>query len=108
MTSHNSTRETLEEWARAPYLGLTLLFTDIVDSTKIGIKLGDDRWIENLFVHFTRARAIASQFDCYVVKSIGDSFMVAFRRSTEAVLFAIDFSIDTGVDYIGIREVNCE
>lgn len=95
--------ETLEEWAGVPYLSLTLLFTDIVDSTNIGIKLGDDRWIENLFVHFSKARAIASQFDCYVVKSIGDSFMVAFRRSTEAVLFGLEFSMNTGVDYIGIR-----
>src|SRR5258706_2575416 len=30
--------ETLENWAGALNLGLTLLFTDIVDSTKIGIK----------------------------------------------------------------------
>lgn len=103
MTITKNPYETLEEWAGAPYLSLTLLFTDIVDSTRIGIKLGDDNWIENLFVHFSRARTIASQFDCYVVKSIGDSFMVAFRRSTEAVLFALEFSVDTGIEYIGIR-----
>ena len=42
---------TLEEWAGAPHLGLTLLFTDIVESTSIGIRLGDNRWIEDLFKH---------------------------------------------------------
>lgn len=103
MSSQGRNYRTLEQWAGAVHLGLTLVFTDIVSSTKIGIRLGDDRWIENLFTHFSRGREIAAQYDCYVVKSIGDAFMVAFRRSTEAVLFAMDFSIDTGVDHIGIR-----
>jgi class 3 adenylate cyclase len=42
-------------------------------------------------------------YDCYVVKVIGDSLMMAFRRPSEAVEFAVRFSEDTGVDYIGIR-----
>jgi hypothetical protein len=50
--SEDSNAQTLEDWAGAQDLGLTLVFTDIVDSTNIGIKLGDIRWIENLFVHF--------------------------------------------------------
>ena len=37
---------TLEQWAGAQHLGLTLLFTDIVESTAIGIRLGDNRWIK--------------------------------------------------------------
>src|SRR2546429_10004559 len=86
-----------------PHLGLTLLFTDIVDSTTIGIKLGDTRWIEDLFKHFSTARTFAFMYDCYVVKVIGDSLMMAFRTSSEAVQFAIEFSTDTGVNYIGIR-----
>ncbi|MFL6332296.1 MAG: adenylate/guanylate cyclase domain-containing protein [Pyrinomonadaceae bacterium] len=56
-----------------------------------------------MFLHFDRGRHLARQYDCYVVKSIGDSFMVAFRTSTDAVLFATDFSIGTGVEYISIR-----
>jgi class 3 adenylate cyclase len=42
-------------------------------------------------------------YDCYVVKVIGDSLMMAFRTSSEAVRFAVEFAADTGVDYIGIR-----
>jgi class 3 adenylate cyclase len=42
-------------------------------------------------------------YDCYVVKAIGDSLMLAFRTSSEALLFAINFSCTTGVNYIGIR-----
>jgi class 3 adenylate cyclase len=84
-------------------LGLTLVFTDIVDSTNIGIKLGDTRWIENLFVHFSSGRTFAFRYDGYVVKAIGDSLMMAFRTSSEAVQFAMEFSVDTGINYIGIR-----
>jgi class 3 adenylate cyclase len=95
--------QTLEEWAGPQHLGLTLVFTDIVDSTNIGIKLGDTRWIEDLFEHFSSARNFAFMYDCYVVKVIGDSLMMAFRTSSEAVQFAMEFSIDTGINYIGIR-----
>ncbi|MDX6384176.1 MAG: hypothetical protein QOK48_1749 [Blastocatellia bacterium] len=41
--SENQDAQTLEDWAGAQHLGLTLVFTDIVDSTNIGIKLGDTR-----------------------------------------------------------------
>jgi len=94
---------TLEEWAGSQHLNLTLLFTDIVKSTDIGVKLRDRKWIEDLFIHFSLARQLASKFDCHVVKVIGDALMLAFRTSTDAVDFAIEFGADTGVEYIGIR-----
>jgi class 3 adenylate cyclase len=101
--SENQKPFTLEDWAKAQYLTLSLVFTDIVDSTKIGIRLGDAKWIEVLFEHFSTARSIGLMFDSYVVKAIGDSLMIAFRRPSEAVQFAIRFAEQTGVDYIGIR-----
>jgi len=94
---------TVEQWAGAQHLALTLLFTDIVDSTAIGTQLGDNRWIDDLFNHFARARYYAVWYDCIVVKVIGDSLMMAFRTSSDAVLFALNFAADTGVDYISIR-----
>ena len=103
MSSHAEYPRTLESWAKAQHLGLTLVFTDIVDSTAIGIKLGDNVWIDDLFIHFEEARLIASQFDHFVVKVIGDSLMMAFRTSSEAVRFALQFATGTGVDHIGIR-----
>jgi class 3 adenylate cyclase len=95
--------KTLEEWAGSQHLNLTLAFTDIVKSTAIGLRLGDDVWIDDLFDHFSQAREIARRHKCYVVKVIGDSLMIAFRTSSEAVRFAVDFSINTGISYIGIR-----
>lgn len=96
-------QQTLEEWAGSQHLGLTLVFTDIVRSTAVGVRLGDNTWIEDLFDHFSQARELTKRYKCYVVKVIGDSLMVAFRTSSEAVRFAVDFSIDTGISYIGIR-----
>ena len=103
MTTQHDAPMTLEEWPGSQNLNLTLVFTDIVDSTMIGLKLGDRRWIDELFKHFSHARRLASSFDSYVVKVIGDSLMVAFRTSTDAVTFAIELATDTGIDYISIR-----
>src|SRR5205085_6267583 len=89
--------------AGAEHLTLTLLFTDIIESTAIGIRLGDNTWIEDLFEHFSRARFYAGWDDCFVVKVIGDSLMMAFRTSSDALRFAIDFANDTGIEYISIR-----
>ena len=103
MSSHNNDPKTLEDWAGSKHLGLTLLFTDIVKSTAIGMKLGDRTWIEDLFVHFNQARGLAVRYDSCVVKVIGDSLMVAFRSSTQAVECGLEFAMFTGIDYIGIR-----
>jgi class 3 adenylate cyclase len=94
---------TLEEWAGSQHLSLGLVFTDIVASTEIGIKRGDEKWIEDLFAHFSTGRKLAWLFDSYVVKVIGDSLMVAFRTASDAVSFAIMFAENTGVEHIGIR-----
>ena len=103
MSSYAKIPNSLEEWAGSRHLSLTLLFTDIVQSTLIGLKLGDRNWIENLFTHFDHARGLAITYDSYVVKVIGDSLMIAFRTSTQAVDYALDLARFTGVDYIGIR-----
>jgi class 3 adenylate cyclase len=96
-------QQTLEDWAGSQHLSLALVFTDIVKSTEIGIKRGDDKWINDLFEHFSMGREIASCFNSYVVKVIGDSLMVAFKTASDAVSFAMNFEENTGVDYISIR-----
>jgi class 3 adenylate cyclase len=101
--SREESQQSLEEWAGSQHLSLALLFTDIVKSTEIGIKRGDDKWIKDLFTHFSMGRNIASGFNSYVVKVIGDSLMVAFKTASDAVSFAMNFEENTGVDYISIR-----
>jgi class 3 adenylate cyclase len=96
-------KTSLQDWTGAKHLSLTLLFTDIVDSTVLGGSLGDDTWIVDLAEHFRIGRMLADQYDHHVVKVIGDAFMIAFRNSVQAVEFAVEFSKNTGRPYIGIR-----
>lgn len=102
-TNMNNLTQTLESWAGRNRKILAFAFTDIVDSTAIGLKLGDQKWIKELAQHFNHGRDLVSKYNGFVVKVIGDAFFVAFHNSTEAVDFALEFSKDTGVDFIGIR-----
>jgi hypothetical protein len=67
---------------------ITLMFTDIQDSSARWEKLGP-RFRPVLERHNQLIREIIQRWDGYEVKSQGDSFMVAFQRGTDAVQCAI-------------------
>jgi adenylate cyclase len=96
-------RTTLREWAGASTAQVALVFTDIVDSTALVNEMGDKRWIEVLIEHLNQARRILVNYDCYEIKFIGDSFMVAFRTTFEALLFALGLFAATGHPKVKIR-----
>src|ERR1041384_2654748 len=95
-------KPSLEQWVGASRI-LAIVFTDIVDSTRLGHALGDEHWIELLRKHVSRARSLMNSEICYEIKMIGDSFMVAFHTATDALDFALAFHRDTGVDILRIR-----
>lgn len=72
----------------APTGCITLVFTDIQDSTAMWEQLGDG-FRPLLDRHNELIRACIAQFDGYEVKSQGDSFMVAFAGAPQAVQFAM-------------------
>jgi class 3 adenylate cyclase/tetratricopeptide (TPR) repeat protein len=97
---------TLENWTGTSEIArttLVLVFTDIVNSTALGIELGDEEWIELLVKHFAQARKLLSKYDCYEIKIIGDSFMVVFRTAVDALNFSLAFHAETGDEHIRIR-----
>lgn len=96
-------RTTLREWAGASTAQVALVFTDIVDSTALVNEMGDKRWIEILIEHLNQARHTLVNYDCYEIKFIGDSFMVAFRTTFEALLFALGLFAATGHPKVKIR-----
>jgi class 3 adenylate cyclase len=57
---------------------LTVLFTDIVDSTARAATVGDARWRDQLAAHDTAVRRQIARFGGREVKTIGDSFLVTF------------------------------
>jgi class 3 adenylate cyclase len=61
------------------------LFTDIEDSTKLAEQLGDERWMELLRWHRDDVQKAASRHRGFVVKSLGDGFMIAFASASEAI-----------------------
>lgn len=63
----------------------TVLFTDIVDSTKRAVELGDRRWRETLSKHDAIVRASLRDFRGREVKTTGDGFLATFDGPARAV-----------------------
>ncbi len=63
----------------------TVLFTDIVDSTKKAAELGDARWKGLLHAHDERVRTELARFRGVEVKTTGDGFLASFDGPARAV-----------------------
>jgi class 3 adenylate cyclase len=68
----------------------TVLFTDIVDSTKRAEALGDRRWRELLDSHDETARAGIDRFGGRFIKSTGDGVLATFDGPGKAIRCASD------------------
>jgi len=84
------------EWTSARTFGLlpetlgegvvvTVLFTDIVDSTGTLQRIGDTEWRKLLLIHNTRLRDQLNAFRGREVKTTGDGFLAVFDSATRAV-----------------------
>jgi class 3 adenylate cyclase len=63
----------------------TLLFIDIVDSTKRASALGDRRWRDVLAEYQSAIRQEIQRFHGSEVDSVGDGFLIAFDSAARAV-----------------------
>ncbi len=63
----------------------TVLFTDIVDSTRTAVELGDKRWREVLERHQRAVRDDLAHFNGREVKSTGDGFLATFDGPARAI-----------------------
>jgi class 3 adenylate cyclase len=64
---------------------LTVLFTDIVDSTATLQRMGDLAWRDLLLVHNSRLREQLNIYRGREVKTTGDGFLAVFDSATRAV-----------------------
>jgi class 3 adenylate cyclase len=62
----------------------TVLFTDIVDSTKLATEMGDRRWRELLAQHQELTRERLRRFEGREIKTTGDGFLATFEGPTRA------------------------
>jgi class 3 adenylate cyclase/alpha-beta hydrolase superfamily lysophospholipase len=79
----------------------TVMFTDIVDSTKRASELGDRRWRTLLEQHDRIARQEIARFRGREVKTLGDGFLATFDGPARAVRCAM--SIAEGVRNLGLE-----
>jgi len=63
----------------------TVMFTDIVDSTKVASETGDRVWHDILDRHDTETQRIVVRFGGRIVKHTGDGTLVTFDSPTRAV-----------------------
>ncbi len=68
----------------------TILITDIVESTKMALTLGDERWIEMLEKHNELVLSSCVEYEGEVIKDTGDGFLVIFESATAALECARD------------------
>lgn len=74
----------------APDGTLALLFSDIVGSTRLNVRLGDDAFARLLRRHDTAVRDLVAAHDGHVVKTQGDGVFAVFEASHDAVACALD------------------
>ena len=81
-----------------------VLFTDIVDSTELISKKGDQQWLKTLGEHNALVRRELARFNGNEVETTGDGFIATFESLTGAIDCAK--AIIKGIEGIGIA-VRC-
>jgi class 3 adenylate cyclase len=79
----------------------TVLFTDIVGSTRLASDLGDERWQALLAEHHRTVRRALERFGGREVKTVGDGFLATFESPARAIRCAAairDGLRDLGID----------
>ena len=78
----------------------TILFTDIVDSTRRAAELGDSKWRQLLDRHDRAAAAEVELFRGRVVKTTGDGLLATFDAPTRALQCA--FGLNEKINKLGL------
>jgi class 3 adenylate cyclase len=87
---------------RADRLLTTILFTDIVDSTKRAVDLGDREWRRVLDEHDRIVRSELVRYRGREINTTGDGFLAAFDGPARAIRCGV--SITQEVRRIGVEE----
>jgi class 3 adenylate cyclase len=90
----------------------TVLFTDLVDSTRKQAELGDRRWRELLLAHHAAVRGALSHWDGTEHDTAGDGFFASFAGPARAISCAHEIAEcvgDLGIDTrAGVHIGECE
>jgi class 3 adenylate cyclase/pimeloyl-ACP methyl ester carboxylesterase len=90
-----------EEEASFDRILATVLFTDIVDSTKRAAELGDRRWSDVVQRHHTTVRTLLARYRGIEIDTAGDGFFASFDGPARAVRCAM--AITDAIRPLGIE-----
>jgi class 3 adenylate cyclase len=82
---------------------VTLMFTDIEDSTRLGQQRGDSVWTRDIQSHFDAVSNIVEDNDGRVIKTLGDGTMAAFPTARNAADAAIGIERMGNDDELRVR-----
>jgi class 3 adenylate cyclase len=104
MSAKGETRtKSFQEWAGGERVTLAIVFTDVVGSTALGEEIRDEAMNEVRRTHFAQSRKLIDQFQGREIKTIGDSFMAAFKSADAALDYALALEQNTGHPQVQIR-----
>ena len=82
---------------------LAVVFTDIVDSTRLCHDLGDAAWDGYRQLHFAHIQQLIEKSSGYFVKNTGDGILATFHNVDDAVTFGRGIALNTGHAVIRVR-----
>ncbi len=100
-THSQGTTSTIETLSGHNRQLLTILFTDIVSSTKKAVELGDRRWRNLIESHHALVRHELDRFQGHEIDTAGDGFLATFDTPAQAILCAC--AICNLVEDLGIK-----
>jgi class 3 adenylate cyclase len=95
--------KSFQDWAGGERVTLAIVFTDVVGSTAIGEEIRDEAMNEVRRAHFNQSRKLIDKFKGREIKTIGDSFMAAFKCAEGALDYALALLSSTGHPQVQIR-----
>lgn len=95
----------LDDWVAgaSAVMTLVIVFTDIVDSTKLCFDLGDAVWDSYRQLHFAHTRQLIDKSSGRFIKNTGDGVLAVFRNADDAVSFARSMVINSGHAVVRVR-----
>lgn len=91
------------DWAGGPRVTLAIVFTDVVGSTALGEEIRDEAMNEVRRAHFAQSRKLIVRYQGQEIKTIGDSFMAAFKSADAALDYARALQANTGHPQVQVR-----
>lgn len=77
--------DVVEEQADFDRVLVSVLFTDIVGSTELAVRMGDRKWRELLEAHHGRVRGLLGRYRGTEIDTAGDGFLATFEGPARAV-----------------------